>query len=94
MERVIVTATQARKNFFSLLNKASAGKAEIIIVKNDAEKAVSFVPVEKPKSASWSEFKKEAEQAFGIVRNGRDWEEKKSKLSKNWSYRVSKSGWK
>ncbi len=94
MEKVIVTATQARKSFFSLLDKAAEGKAEVVVVKSDTEKAISFVPVAKPKNSSWKEFKKTVEGVYGIIKNGKDWEEKKTKLSKKWSYKVSQSKWK
>lgn len=93
MEKLVITATQARKSFFSLLDKAAEGKTEIVVVKNDAEKAVSFVPVAKPKNSSWKEFKKEAEGVYGIAKAGRDWENKKYRLSKTWSYKIKKSAW-
>jgi len=93
MEKLIVSATQARKSFFTLLNKAALGEAEVVVIKNDTEKAVSFMPVTRPKSSSWKDFKKAAEEIYGLTKGESDWKDKKIKLSKNWSYKLSKNRW-
>jgi len=93
MEELVVSATEARKNFFTLLEKAASGKAKVVVVKRDSGQAVSLVPVAgevKP----WPELRKEIEATFGIWKDkDNDWEKKKKAGRKAWLKKLKKLEW-
>lgn len=93
MEELVVSATEARKNFFTLLEKAASGKAKIVVVKRNSGQAVSLVPT-KRKIKSWSEQRKDIEATFGMWRGvNNDWEKKKRAGRKAWLRKLKKLKW-
>ncbi len=93
MQEIVVSATEARKNFFNLLDRAASGKAKVVVVKRDSGQAVTLVPV-KREVKPWSEQRKDIEATFGIWRGkDNDWERKKKAGRKAWLKKLKKLEW-
>lgn len=64
MKIVVKTATEARKEFFDLINAAKYGGQETVVTKN-GKKVARIIP-EESKERDWEKYKRVVEAAGGI----------------------------
>ena len=93
MEELIVSATEARKNFFTLLEKAASGKVKVVVVKRDSGQAVTWTPTKKAEKVSWKDQRKRIEGLFGTFKNDNSWEKRKREGRKLWLAKLKRMGW-
>ncbi len=89
MKVIKVSATEARNNFFELLNEVIYGDKEVRVYKNK-QPAVRIVGDKKAK-VDWDEYKKKVKAARGIFT--KEDEEVIEKIRKEFDERIDNNQW-
>lgn len=68
MKTIRISATEARNNFFNLLNQVLYEGVQVIIGKAGTDREVVLMPKES-KEKAWEKRKKVLDETFGMLKN-------------------------